>query len=113
MEEDQRCVLIIGRIQIFLPNSPTEANTSVAHEEEVQKESKKEAMEPNAFKANCVGDASAAEERQLARTSKEEEEEETLMSAPAEKEENSDELLTQWEKELKMLEQEHKRKKTT
>jgi hypothetical protein len=35
------------------------------------------------------------------------------MSAPAEKEKNSDELLTQWEKELKMLEQEHKRKKTT
>jgi hypothetical protein len=36
MEEDQRCVLIIGGIKIFLPNSPTEANTSVAHEEVVQ-----------------------------------------------------------------------------
>jgi hypothetical protein len=67
MEEDQRCVLIIGGIQIFLPNSPTEANTSVAHEEVVQQESKKEAMEPNDFKANCVGDAGAVEERQASK----------------------------------------------
>jgi hypothetical protein len=44
VEEDQRCVLIIGGIQIFLPNSPTETNTRVAHEEVVQQESKKEAM---------------------------------------------------------------------
>jgi hypothetical protein len=104
MEEDQRCVLIIGGIQIFLPNSPTEANTSVAHEEVVQQESKKEAMGPNDFKANCVCDAGATEERQPARTVKEEEKEQTLMSAPTEKEENSDELLTQWEQEMKMLE---------
>ena len=52
MEEDQRCVLIIGGIKLFLQNSPTEANTSVAHEEVVQQESKKEAMEPNDFKSN-------------------------------------------------------------
>jgi hypothetical protein len=75
MEEDQRCVLIIGGIQIFLPNSPAEANTSVSHEEVVQQESKKEAMEPNYFKENCVCDVGAAEERQLARIVKEEEEE--------------------------------------
>jgi hypothetical protein len=37
MEEDQRCVLIIGGIQIFLPNSPAETNTRVAHEEVVKK----------------------------------------------------------------------------
>jgi hypothetical protein len=63
VEEDHRCVLIIWGIQIFLPNSPTDANTSVAHEEVVQQESKKEAMVPNDFKANCVGDAGAVEER--------------------------------------------------
>jgi hypothetical protein len=39
-------------------------------------------MEPNDFKANCVGDAGVVEERQLARTSKEQEEEETPMFAP-------------------------------
>jgi flagellar biosynthesis GTPase FlhF len=104
MEEDQKCILIIGGIQIFLPISPVEASTSVAHEEVVQQESKKEAMRPNDFKANCVCDAGTTEERQLARTVKEEEEEKTLMSAPTEKEENSDEFLTQWEQELKMLE---------
>jgi hypothetical protein len=43
-EEDQRIVLIIGGIQIFLPNSPTGASTSVAHEEMMQQESKREAM---------------------------------------------------------------------
>jgi hypothetical protein len=43
-EEDQRCVLIVGGIQIFLPNSPIETNTRVAHEEVVQQESEKEAM---------------------------------------------------------------------
>jgi hypothetical protein len=59
MEEDQRCVLIIGGIQIFLPNSPTETNTRVAHEVVAQQESEKEAMGPNDFKANCVCDAGA------------------------------------------------------
>jgi hypothetical protein len=38
-EEDHRSVLIIGGIQIFLPNSPAETNTRVAHEEVVQQES--------------------------------------------------------------------------
>ena len=102
-EEDQRCVLIVGGIQIFLPNSPIETNTRVAHEEVVQQESEKETMGPNAFKANCVCDAGAAEERQPGRTVKDEEKEQILMSAPTEKEENSDEFLTQWERELNML----------
>jgi hypothetical protein len=92
VEEGQRCVMIIGGIQIFMPNSLAEANTSVAHEEVVQQESKKEAMEPNDFEDNCVYDAGAAEERQLARTVKEEEKEQILMSTPTEKEENSDEI---------------------
>jgi hypothetical protein len=63
VEEDQRCVLIVGGIQIFLPNSPAETNTRVAHEVVAQRESKKEAMGPNDFKANCVYDAGVAEER--------------------------------------------------
>jgi hypothetical protein len=72
----------LGGIQIFLPNNPTEASTSVAHEEIMQQESKKEAMGPNDFKTNCVCDAGATEERQPTKTVKEEEKEQTLMSAP-------------------------------
>jgi hypothetical protein len=60
-EEDKRCVLIVGGIQILLPNSPIETNTRVAHEEVVQQESEKEAMRPNDFKYNCVCDAGAIE----------------------------------------------------
>jgi len=58
----------------------------------------------NALKTNFVCDAGAAEERQPARTVKEEEKEKTLMSSPTEKEEHSNEFLTQWKQELKMLE---------
>jgi hypothetical protein len=54
--------LIAGGIQIFMSNSPTEASTSVAHEEVVQQESKKEAMGPNDFKFNCVCFAGEVEE---------------------------------------------------
>jgi hypothetical protein len=61
VEEDQRFVLIVGGIQIFLPNSPTETNTRVSHEEVVQQESQKEAMWTNAFKDNCVCDAGATD----------------------------------------------------
>jgi hypothetical protein len=99
MEEDQRCVLIIGGIQIFLQNSPEEANTSVAHEDVVQQESKKEAMEPNDFKAIYFCDAGVAKERQPTKTVKEEEKEQTLVfpPPPKKKEDNSNEFLTQWE----------------
>jgi hypothetical protein len=41
MEEDHRRVLIIGGIQILMPNIPAEANTNVAPEEEMQQESRK------------------------------------------------------------------------
>jgi hypothetical protein len=66
-EEDQRSILIIGGIKIFLPNSQVEAN---AHDE-----------------------SAAEEERQPAETVKEEEMEQTLMSTPAEGEEHSAEFL--------------------
>ena len=66
-EEDQRSLLIIGGIKIFLPNSQVEAN---AHDESV-----------------------AEEEIQPIETIKEEEMEKTLMSTPAKGEENSAELL--------------------
>jgi hypothetical protein len=86
-------------------NSPAEASTSVAHEEVVQQESKKEAMGPNAFKANCFCDVGATGERQLSRVVKEDEDKEkTLMSAPTKKQENSDELLNQWKKGMNMPE---------
>jgi hypothetical protein len=106
-EKDQKDILIIGGIQIFLPGSPVEARV-------------------------CVVDV-AAKERQLAETIKEEEEmEKTLMftqekgnehseewlnifSQEAEKEtsaalkliageEHGDKLITPWEMELEMLE---------
>ena len=54
-------------------NSPAEANTSIAHEEIVQQESKKETMETSAFKANYVCDAGATKERQPTKHVKEEE----------------------------------------
>jgi hypothetical protein len=77
-EEDQKYILIIGGIEVFLPHGPVEARA-------------------------CVADATV-EEGQPTVTVIEEEEEQTLMFAPTEKEENSDELLTQWEQELDMLE---------
>jgi hypothetical protein len=101
VEEGQRCILIIGGIQIFLPNSPGEANSSIVHEEITQQESEKEAMGPNDFKDNYIFDAGATEERQRTKTIKEEK---ILMSTPIGKEKNSEEFLAQWEKELKMLE---------
>jgi len=58
-EEDQKCILINGGIKIFLSNSLVEASASVAHEEVLQQESKKEAMGPNDFKGNCFCDAGA------------------------------------------------------
>jgi hypothetical protein len=93
-EEDQKCILINGGIKIFLSNSLAEASTSVAHEEVLQQESKKEAMGTNDFKGNCVYDAGATKVGQPAETIKEEEEKEkTLMFSRVKGEENSIELL--------------------
>jgi hypothetical protein len=77
MEEDQRSILIIGGIEVFLPSSPVEARA-------------------------CVADATT-EERQPTETVKEGEKEKILMSAPTE-EEHTVEMLTPWEIELIMLE---------
>jgi hypothetical protein len=48
-EEDQRCILIIGGINIFLPRIPAGASACVAHEEVMQEASRKEAMGSNFF----------------------------------------------------------------
>ena len=69
----------------------------------MHQESKREVMKINEFKANCVCDAGVAEERQPTKTVKEEKRKKTLMSTPEEKEEDLDELLTQWKTELNML----------
>jgi hypothetical protein len=76
-EEDQRCILIIGGIGIFLPSSPTEASACVAHEEVMQEASREEAMGPNVFKTNSACVAGAGEGRQPTETVMEEEEGET------------------------------------
>jgi hypothetical protein len=70
IEEDQKGILMIGGIQIFLPYSPVEVNV-------------------------CVADATIATEGQPTETVKEEEEEgeKTLMSIPAEEKEHSEEWL--------------------
>jgi hypothetical protein len=78
MEEDQKCILIIGGIEVFLPHSPVEARA-------------------------CVADATT-EERQPTVTIIEEEKEQILMSSPTEEEEHAVKMLTPWEKELEMLE---------
>jgi hypothetical protein len=74
-EEDQRSVLIIGGIRIFLPTSQAEASICVAE----------------ATKGQPV--VTVMEEK-----------EQISESAPAEKEEHTVKMLTQWEKELEMLE---------
>jgi hypothetical protein len=73
-EKDQRSVLIIGGVEIFLPSSRGEASTDVA----------------GATEGQCVETVM-------------EEEEQILKSVPTEGE-HPVELLTQWEMELKALE---------
>jgi hypothetical protein len=63
-EEDQRCILIIGRIVLFLPSIPREVGACVAHEEVMQEASREDSMAPNVFKTNNVCVASAGEGRQ-------------------------------------------------
>jgi hypothetical protein len=77
MEEDRRCIMIIGGIHIFLPNNLVEARQCVAY--------------------------AATEEGQPTKTVKEEEKEKIPMSSPSE-EENEVKIFTPWEKELEMLE---------
>jgi hypothetical protein len=61
-EEDQRCILIIGGISIFLPRIPIEASACVAHEEVMQEASEEEAIGPNVFKTNSLCEIAGAEE---------------------------------------------------
>jgi len=77
-EEDHKYILIIGGIEVFLPHYPVEVRACVAY--------------------------STIEEGNPTVTIIEEEEEQTLMFSPTEKEDNLVELLTQWEKDMKMLE---------
>jgi hypothetical protein len=78
MEGDQRFLLIIGGIEVFLPYSPVEAKA-------------------------CVAVATITGEGQPDVTVIEEEKEQILMSTPTE-EEHADKMLTPWEEELEMLE---------
>jgi hypothetical protein len=45
-EEDQRCILIIGGINIFLTRIPAEASAYVAYEKEMQEAFEEEAIGP-------------------------------------------------------------------
>jgi hypothetical protein len=53
-EEDQRCILIIGGIKIFMPKSLAEASACVSHEEVMQEASKEESIGTNVFKTNSL-----------------------------------------------------------
>jgi hypothetical protein len=61
-EEDQRCILIIGGIIIFLPSITLEAITCFSHEEVMQEASEEEAIGPNIFKTNSLCVTGGAEE---------------------------------------------------
>jgi hypothetical protein len=78
MERDQRCLLIIGGIEVFLPHSLVEAR-------------------------ECVADATTEEGQPTVTVIEEEEVEQVLISSPT-KEEHADKMLTPWELELEMLE---------
>ena len=93
---------MIGGIIAFLPNSPVEANASIAREGIVQQESEKEAMGPNDFKVNCVCDVGAKKEGQPAMIVKEMEQ--ISEATQGKEEEHIVEMLTPWEMELEMLE---------
>jgi hypothetical protein len=60
-EEDQRCILIIGRIVLFLPSIPREVGACVAHEEVMQEASREEATGTIFFKTNSLYVAGAKE----------------------------------------------------
>jgi hypothetical protein len=77
-EEDQRSIMIIGGIRIFLPRSSVEASVCVANA------TTKEGQPTNTIKGK-------------------EEMEQMMISTPTE-EEHADKMLTPWEKELEMLE---------
>jgi hypothetical protein len=78
MEEDQKCILIIGGIKVFLPSNLVEAKT-------------------------CV-EGATTKGQPVVTIIEEEEKEKTLMYVPAKKEEHTVRMLTQLEIELEMLE---------
>jgi hypothetical protein len=78
-EEDQRSILIIGGIQIFLPDSPVEARACVA---DATTEEGKPMV--TIMMKEKISEASQGEEEEM---------EQTLMSTPAEGEEHSEEWL--------------------
>jgi len=53
-EEDHRCIMIIGGINILLPRIPTEASACVAYEEVMQEASREEAIRKYFFKTNSL-----------------------------------------------------------
>jgi len=79
MKEDQRIILIIRGIEIFLPHSPIEARA-------------------------CVVEATT-EGQPMKNVIEEEVKEQILKSSPSEEEEHIVEFLTPWEQELRLLEE--------
>jgi hypothetical protein len=78
IEEDHRCILIIGGINIFLPYSPTEASACNADEEVMPQESKEEVVGPIFFEDNSLCTIDEVEEGNPTMTFIKEENERTL-----------------------------------
>jgi hypothetical protein len=78
IEEDQKSILMIGRIEVFLPHRP-------------------------AKEKNCVTDVATIEGQPVVTVREKGDPEKTSKSTPAE-EEHANKMLTPWEMELEMLE---------
>jgi hypothetical protein len=63
-EEYQRCILVIGGIDIFMPHSLVESNTCNECEEVMYQASKEEVTGPNVLKYNSLCTVGAVEEKQ-------------------------------------------------
>jgi hypothetical protein len=79
-EEDQKCILMIGEIGIFLQSIPTKVSMTITREEVMQEESEEVTSGTNCFKSNnlCIA---GVEDRKQTTTIMEEKKEKTLISS--------------------------------
>jgi hypothetical protein len=79
IEEDHKCLLIIGGIQILLPNIQVEAR-------------------------ECFADVTTKGQPIVIVIEEEKQKEHILMSSPTKEKEHAIDFITPWEKELEMME---------
>jgi hypothetical protein len=108
IEEDQKSILMIGGIKVFLPYSPVEASMCVV---DAATEERQPAVTVMEKEMEQISEAAQAEEKEHSeewlKIFSQEAEGETaaaLKLTAREEEEHADKMLTPWEKELEMLE---------